>query len=147
MLELMRDMIRKGHGPRRKRMDRASRLESAKATGWVRAYTGKNVIRGYCKWYGVDVLCAVIELRQLGVTISEAREEELRRSTVSRSTARRKERVEKHTEAWCDSDDTYAYIAGYTPAGFAYGVTWEEMERITFEEDEEGTNLSTAEAV
>lgn len=27
-----------------------------------------------------------------------------------------------------ESDETYAYIAGYTAWGFPYGVTWEEME-------------------
>ena len=25
-----------------------------------------------------------------------------------------------------DQDETFAYIAGYTAAGFAYGVTWGE---------------------
>jgi hypothetical protein len=26
-----------------------------------------------------------------------------------------------------DSDETFAYIAGYTSAGFPYGITWEEL--------------------
>ena len=29
-----------------------------------------------------------------------------------------------------ESDDTFAFIAGYTSCGFAYGITWEEMEAI-----------------
>ena len=29
-----------------------------------------------------------------------------------------------------ESDDTFAFIAGYTSGGFAYGITWEEMEDI-----------------
>lgn len=29
-----------------------------------------------------------------------------------------------------ESDDTFAFIAGYTSGGFAYGITWEEMEAI-----------------
>ena len=29
-----------------------------------------------------------------------------------------------------DSDDTFAYIAGYTSGGAAFGVTWEEMEEL-----------------
>ncbi len=28
----------------------------------------------------------------------------------------------------CDSDEHHAFIAGYTAAGFAYGVTWDELE-------------------
>lgn len=26
-----------------------------------------------------------------------------------------------------ESDETFAFIAGYTECGFAYGVTWEEI--------------------
>lgn len=29
-----------------------------------------------------------------------------------------------------DQDETFAYIAGYTEAGFAFGVTWEEWEQF-----------------
>ena len=32
-----------------------------------------------------------------------------------------------------EQDETFAYIAGYTEAGFAYGVTWEEWERLDYE--------------
>ena len=28
----------------------------------------------------------------------------------------------------CDSDETFAFIAGYTSGGAPYGVTWGEME-------------------
>lgn len=28
-----------------------------------------------------------------------------------------------------DSDEIYAFIAGYTEGGFPYGVTWEEIEK------------------
>jgi hypothetical protein len=37
-----------------------------------------------------------------------------------------KRRVESNL--YSDSDETYAFIAGYTAWGFAYGTTWEEME-------------------
>ena len=29
-----------------------------------------------------------------------------------------------------DSDECFAYIAGYTEGGFPYGITWEEMREI-----------------
>jgi len=38
--------------PRRKRLKREQRLESAKS--WLPTYQGKNVFRGYRKRYGVD---------------------------------------------------------------------------------------------
>jgi len=117
-------MIKKGHGPRHKRMTRDTRLQSAKQ--WLQTYTGKNVVRGYCKWYGVDSLAAVIELRQLGVPIPTTKEAELRRKAVRKSTVPKVAKVEDNP----DSDWTFAFIAGYTTAGFPYGITWEELEEI-----------------
>jgi hypothetical protein len=49
--------------PRRKRMKRRGRLSSARATGWVEEYKGRNIIAGYSKWFAVDLLCALVELR------------------------------------------------------------------------------------
>lgn len=46
--------------PRRKRMKRSNRLQAAKH--WVPTYNGKNIIRGYQNWFGVDFQCAVHEL-------------------------------------------------------------------------------------
>lgn len=34
-----------------------------------------------------------------------------------------------------DSDDTFAFIAGYTTGGVAYGITWEEMREIEQREE------------
>lgn len=116
-------------GPRRKRLDRAGRLQSAKATGWVNAYQGKDLIHGYCTWFALDPVCAVIELRQLGVQIDWERERQVRKSAENTAAARRAHRRRK-AEDWespPDSDDTFAYIAGYTSWGFRYGVTWEEV--------------------
>ena len=36
-----------------------------------------------------------------------------------------------HPNSPClDQDELFAYIAGYTEGGFAYGVTWEECEQF-----------------
>ena len=36
-----------------------------------------------------------------------------------------------HSDFLCpDQDETFAYIAGYTEGGFAYGMTWEEWEQL-----------------
>jgi hypothetical protein len=43
----------------------------------------------------------------------------------------------KFDELYPDSDDTFAYIAGYTAGGFPYGTTWEELgEEPLWTEDE-----------
>ena len=116
--------------PRCKRMNRHSRLQSAKATNWVKLYSGKNVIRGYCRWYAVDPLCAVHELRLLGVSISVEQEEKLRRSAMNKSMARSQKRKKQDIDIFPDYDETFAYIAGCTSGGLPYGVTWEEMGEI-----------------
>lgn len=56
-------------GPQRKRMKRAGRLQSAQH--WIPTYIGKNIIRGYQNWYGVDFHCAIKELRILKIKIDE----------------------------------------------------------------------------
>ena len=33
-----------------------------------------------------------------------------------------------YTQMYSDMDDTFAFIAGYTPGGVPYGVTWEQVE-------------------
>jgi hypothetical protein len=115
--------------PRRKRMTRQSRLISAKATSWVKQYAGENIIRGYAKWFGVDGLCAVVELRMLGVSITAEREAQIEASIEARAVQRRRKEkpaAERGLEGLYS--DSFAYTAGYTSGGAPYGVTWEELE-------------------
>lgn len=59
------------HGvPRTKRMNRSARIQSA--VPWLKEFKGKNILRGYCKRYGVDWRCAAIELKQLGIELDPA---------------------------------------------------------------------------
>ncbi len=115
--------------PKRKRLKREARIQSAK--NWISSYEGKNIVRGYAKWYGVDLLCAIIELRMLGAHVDENYEANVRRSIKNRAKQRKQRRLaRKEVESddpHPDSDETFAYIAGYTSWGFPYGVTWEEI--------------------
>ena len=110
-------------------MRREARLQSAK--NWLIRYEGKNIVRGYAKWYGVDLLCAIIELRMLGVHVDENYEANVRRSIKNRAKQRKQRRLARkeveYDDPYPDSDETFAYIAGYTSWGFPYGVTWEEI--------------------
>ena len=40
-------------------------------------------------------------------------------------------------EQTIESDNTFAFIAGYTEGGFPYGLTWEELGNSETEEREE----------
>lgn len=40
-----------------------------------------------------------------------------------------------------ESDEMFAFIAGYTSGGFPYGVTWEEMEKAPLADKVEDIDL------
>ena len=116
--------------PRHKCMDRKRRLDSAKH--WIAKYKGKNIIKGYKNHFGVDWLCAIKELQMLGVGLDPEYVEKLKLSGKNRIIEKQRFKEGKKQDlaneiSW-DSDETFAYIAGYTSAGFPYGITWEELE-------------------
>ena len=112
-----------------KTSSRARRLKSAKR--WLARYRGKNLVRGYKKRFGVDDVCAVLELRMLGVDIPDARLEQARQDEQGRATgnARRKQKHARRAD-FGESDKMFAFIAGYTEGGAPYGITWEEIEAL-----------------
>ncbi|MHB8862415.1 MAG: hypothetical protein ACYC6N_08425 [Pirellulaceae bacterium] len=119
--------------PRRLRMTRAGRLQSARTTRWVANYPGKNIVRGYHKWFGVDLLCAIAELRLLGVTVDRAYELQVRQTVDGLAAYRQRKRLKRASvdslESATDCDGRFAYIAGYTAGGMPFGVTWEELDQ------------------
>ncbi len=119
---------RKPLPPRRKRMSRQARLASARS--WLMKFSGKNVVRSYAKWFGVDLLCAVKELSLCGVSVDPAYVTQLETTFASRSSRRPKQPVAEPQSVGygVDWDENFAYIAGRTEAGFPYGITWEELE-------------------
>jgi hypothetical protein len=70
----------------RKRMRRPARLADARQ--WLSTHQGGSVEGAYERWYGVDRLCAITELRLLGVPISEEYEALVRASIDRRTKAR-----------------------------------------------------------
>jgi hypothetical protein len=125
-LEIGMSRKRKPLPPPHKRLTRQGRLQAAKT--WLRSYPGKNIARGYRKHFGVDSLCAIRELRLLGVAIDPAYE----RAVLAASRARNKKR--KREEKFLISEETFygfAFIAGYTAGGAPYGITIEEAKFLT----------------
>ena len=118
-------------GPLRKRMTRQGRLSSAKTIAWVKTYGGKNIVKSYAKWFAVDLQCAMIELRILGVNITPEREAQVRATIGPRSAeSQRRKKADAETDLevlYPDSNDAFAYIAGYSSGGLPYGVTWENL--------------------
>jgi hypothetical protein len=113
-------------------MNRPVRLQSARH--WIPAYNGKNIIRGYRKHYGVDPLCATKELEILGVRLDRNHVQQIKKTIAGEAIANRRRGLEKKRRAEealrQDSDETFAFIAGYTSGGAPYGITWEEMENL-----------------
>jgi len=93
-------------------------------------FSGKNVVRSYAKWFGVDLLCAVKELSLCGVAVDPAYVAQLETTFASRSSSRSKQAVAdpQLVGYGVDWDENFACIAGRTEAGFPYGTTWEELE-------------------
>ena len=112
--------------PRRKRFNRQQRLQSAEK--WIPTYTGKNLVRGYKKRYGVDFICAIKELEMLGYEIDpKYKKQILQQEKAKRKAAEKQNKKEEYINY--DQNADFYYIAGYTSAGFPYGITWEEYER------------------
>ncbi len=116
--------------PRVKRMNRSARLQSAR--NWLKTYNGKSIAAGYRKHFAVDWVCAFKELEMLGIKIDSGYKDQILKSVAGHIAAcqRRKSRRQETYEEPFQQDEHFAYIAGYTAAGFAYGITWEEWERL-----------------
>lgn len=111
-------------------MNRSARLQSARS--WLKSYSGQNLAAGYRKHFGIDWVCAFKELETLGVKIDDEYKNKLLKSLAGSVAARRRRELRRKeaVDRFPDQDQTFAYIAGYTEAGFAYGVTWEEWEGL-----------------
>jgi hypothetical protein len=96
------------------------------------------LVRGYKNHFGVDDVCALLELKELGKHIDEKRIEGARLSAERSGEAKVARRIASQApiDPYPDSDDHHYYVAGYTAGGFAYGITWEEAEAAGYLDDE-----------
>ncbi|WP_145089810.1 hypothetical protein [Sporomusa sp. KB1] len=120
----------------RKTKKRAQRLQSAQL--WMLKYEGKNIVKGYRKHFGVDIICAITELQLLGYKFTDEYTNSVRRTIEAERIKRLEKKKQKDLAGLIssDSDDTFYYIAGYTSGGAPYGITWEEAECFVGEDDE-----------
>ncbi len=97
-------------------MKREGRLQSARK--WMEEYTGKNIVKGYAKWYGTSNLQAVAELKMLGIRIDEnyiiqlkkAEEEKIKRNRIKKEKREIEELARQlELESEFDYDCEYKY--------------------------------------
>ena len=131
--------------PKRKRYNKKQRLAAAEK--WIPTYEGKNLVKGYSNWFGVDKICAINELELLGHETDSEYKEQIYKLKKEQEEAAKKVIFEKpdnletrEFDDWQNAD--YYFIAGYTSGGVPYGITWEEYER-EYREDEEEINSSS----
>ena len=115
---------------RRKRLNRKQRIPIARE--WIKSYNGKNIVIGYAKWFGVDLPCAIIELRIVGQNISEEYESKVRKSMEDRFLQRKKaeekkEQIEIDNKYIDDWGSEFEFIAGYTSNGIPFGIRKDEL--------------------
>jgi hypothetical protein len=112
-----------------------SRLAKGKA--FIASYNGKHIITGYSRRFKVDKICAIKELKILGVEFPAGHEQQVINS-YNQLVEERKERKRQKAEAekmenenpliyGLDYDETYSLIMGFTSGGAAYGITHEEI--------------------
>ena len=116
--------------PRDKRLHRAKH--------WIEQYTGHHIVRSYKKHFGVDQICAMTELKMLGVDLDQGYVERATEAEMIRRAKTAKKKEERKEQEWiakhADQNDQFFYIAGYTSGGAPYGVTWAEMGLEPWEE-------------
>src|ERR1041384_7763322 len=99
-------------------MNRAGRLQSARR--WLATQTGRTpvqIAKSYRKRYGMDWPCAIHELSQLGILLDSAWVAQLNRILAGSLRARRARAGATQAladEEEADSNEEFAYIAGYT---------------------------------
>jgi predicted DNA-binding WGR domain protein len=101
-----------------------------KARQWALTYQGTHIVRDYRRRFNLDYACGLEDMKSIGA-LSPEKFESMKRAEEIRLQKKKEQRELKQEQAvydrFPDSDDTFFYIAGYTPGGAPYGVTWEEM--------------------
>lgn len=121
-------------GKKNKKTSKTQRKEIRlqKARQWILTYSGmpKHMARNYRKRFHVDIMTAVSDLQAIGVEFTQEYLDAVKRSEEERIRQKRLKKEQKLMDEnvlYEDSDDIFAYIAGYTSGGVPYGITWEEL--------------------
>jgi hypothetical protein len=146
---------KRGNTPKRKKLSREGRLR--KAREWIRTYTGKRIIKGYARWFGVDWISALHELKLAGVKISHKEEQKIVSAYNGRIRQRRRGKELRKAKSKLitsiESEEEFGFdiVIGYTSGGFSYGIKsepeiehhqWAALYDEKFEEDDAAMETS-----
>jgi hypothetical protein len=125
-------------------MNRAGRLQAARR--WLACYDGKKLLRSYARHFAVDLACALKELQMLCVTFDPDYVKALETTLAARRHAAQRPADDAFAddEPWQPGDELFAFIAGRTEGGAAYGVTWEEMAAVEQQAETDAEDLPMA---
>ncbi|MDO4336744.1 MAG: hypothetical protein Q4C91_01490 [Eubacteriales bacterium] len=104
-----------------------------KTRQWILTYNGtpKHMAKHYRKRFHVDIITALRDLQEIGVEFTQEYLDAVKRSEEERirqkRLAKEKKAQEEQDLLYEDSDDVFAFIAGYTSGGAPYGITWDEL--------------------
>lgn len=92
---------------------------------------GVEQIRAYARYFSVSAICAANDLSSFGFepdpTWLLVEKEKEKAKAHQREEQKRKKREERRLEGFgIHWDDHFAFIAGNTSDGAAFGITWEE---------------------
>ncbi|MGM0379808.1 MAG: hypothetical protein ACQEQE_08700 [Bacillota bacterium] len=108
-----------------KNYKRQDRLEVAKK--WIENYEGEDVVSDYSKYFGVNKVCTVQELEILEYGLSQEYMNEIKR-VYEYNLKNKNQKLDEISGNEFQNSEFY-FIAGYTPGGFPFGITWEEHEK------------------
>lgn len=116
---------------------RQERLKTARQWYEDQHFTeDSHIVKAYRKRFNVDKTCAMRELCMLGV-LSPQKQAAYEQQLKAKAEKRRARRVAREQAAPPEQDNYFYYIAGYTPGGAPYGITWEEAEAQGWLTDED----------
>lgn len=127
---------------KKKKPNKTQRREQRlmKARQWVLTYEGTHIVRAYRKRFKVDPTCALKDLGEIGA-LSPEKLSAMKQTEEIRLRQRAAEKQKRLEQEWleqnADRDDQFYFIAGYTPGGAPYGVTWQEMGLEPWEDEGE----------
>lgn len=119
---------KKNLAPRCKRMKQSARLQSARH--WLLKYEGENIICGYSKHFGVNRLCAALELRMLGYKISDEQIEQYKQAEQAKQ-IKALSKKQKNLENQKFDIELFEYFTGYWDDDYE----WLELKDSSDQED------------
>jgi hypothetical protein len=110
------------------------------AKKWLSTYSGSNIVHAYRRWFGVDLPCAIAELKLLQVNLDPKYVEQALASYSAyckqrqQSSQEKRDLLQQLADEWMyEPNDNSAVIGGHTSWGFPYGVTWDECNNLSDE--------------